>query len=330
MGIPAELIEQARDADLITVAQRYGVTLRRAATNEFAGACLVCGGRDRFAINVKKRIWNCRQCSVGGDAIAFVMHVDGCGFREAIEKLTGASQTAMPSRKPIPIATCAEADDKRPERALANARKIASGIVPLIDTLGEAYLSDIRKIDVTAIKDVLSRADAIGWHPAVYFNEIGHPLHGHKLGCIVGIMTDAKTAKPTGAISRTYLAPDGTKIGKAKTLGAPMGIIRLSPDDEVLEGLHLAEGLETALAGMARWDLRPMWSTGCAALMASFPVLAGIEALTVLVDHDLNGAGEKAGREAEARWRAAGREVNLFRPIAPGDLNDVVMRRVVS
>ena len=103
--------------------------------------------------------------------------------------------------------------------------------------------------------------------------------------------------------------------------------MRLSRDDEVLEGLFLAEGLETALAGMAHFDLRPMWSTGSSGLMASFPVLSGIEALTVMVDHDRNGAGERAARELEARWLAAGREVKLFQPDEPGDLNDVVIKR---
>jgi hypothetical protein len=34
-------------------------------------------------------------------------------------------------------------------------------------------------------------------------------------------MTDASTAEPTGAISRTYIGPDLTKVGKAKTLGSP-------------------------------------------------------------------------------------------------------------
>jgi hypothetical protein len=43
-----------------------------------------------------------------------------------------------------------------------------------------------------------------------------HSLRGRKLGCIVAIMTDAMTAEPTGAISRTYVAPDLTKIGRAK------------------------------------------------------------------------------------------------------------------
>jgi hypothetical protein len=99
--------------------------------------------------------------------------------------------------------------------------------------------------------------------------------------------------------------------------------VRLSPDEEVLEGLFIAEGLETALAAMSI-GLRPMWSTGSSGVLAAFPVLSGVEALNVIVDHDVNGAGERAAREVEARWRGAGEEVNLLRPGAPGDLNDAL------
>jgi hypothetical protein len=111
-----------------------------------------------------------------------------------------------------------------------------SEIRPVIGSPGERYLPDVRKIDGAAIEVVLSRTDAIGWHPAVYLNEPEYPkrgdpprpLHGRKLGCIIGVMTDAKTAEPTGAISRTHLAPDDTEIGKAKTLGSPRRIVRLT------------------------------------------------------------------------------------------------------
>ena len=68
----------------------------------------------------------------------------------------------------------------------------------------------------------------------------------------------------------------------------------------------------------------PTWALGSAGAVAAFPVLGGIEALNVIVDHDKNGAGERTARKVEARWRPAGREVNLLRPDAPGDFNDIV------
>ena len=191
----------------------------------------------------------------------------------------------------------------------------------------ERYLSqDARRIHTTAIADLLKRTDAIGWNPAVYFNEPGHPLHGQRLGCIVGIMTDPVTAQPTGAISRTYIGPYGKKVCKAKTLGEGGGVIRISRDEDALHGLFLGEGKETCLAAAAL-GLTPIWATGSATTMAKFPLVAGIESLTVIADHDANGAGERAAREVEARWGTAGREVRILRAKAVGyDLNDALKR----
>jgi putative DNA primase/helicase len=133
----------------------------------------------------------------------------------------------------------------------------------------------------------------------------------------------APTGKPTGGISRTYIH-EGKKVGKAKGLG-PAGIVRLTPDEDVTNGLHLAEGLETALDMMAK-GLRPMWSCGSTSIMAKMPVVSGIECLTILADHDENGAGERAALELEQRWREARREVLVVAPAAPGGFNDITMR----
>jgi DNA primase len=88
MMIPAHLVEIARAADILAVAQRYAA-LKRVATNEWAGPCPVCGGRDRFSVNMRKRLFNCRGGGGKGDVIALVMHVDGCSFSEAVERLAG-------------------------------------------------------------------------------------------------------------------------------------------------------------------------------------------------------------------------------------------------
>jgi putative DNA primase/helicase len=238
--------------------------------------------------------------------------------RLGIDRRQQENRPQTPPRRP----TQPPRDDDRDARALMFAKQIAFELRPVLGSPGETYLRDARKIVTSAIEDVLERTDGVGWHPAVYFNEPGHALHGRKLGAIISVMTDMITAEPTGAISRTYIH-EGRKLGKAKTLGSPAGIIRLSEDADVLEGLHIAEGLETALAGMSI-GLRPMWAAGSTALMAKFPVLSGVEALTVIVDHDANAAGERAARELEARWLDAGREVRLLRSDDYGDLNDII------
>jgi DNA primase len=84
-----ELIERARSVDILSVAAHYGARLRKAGGGEFAGSCPLCGGTDRFAVNVRKNIWNCRGCGKGGDVIELVRHLSGCDLTEAIERLTG-------------------------------------------------------------------------------------------------------------------------------------------------------------------------------------------------------------------------------------------------
>jgi hypothetical protein len=391
-------IERAKRVPILDAVQRLGLRLKKVAAAELAGACPHCGGQDRFSVNTRKQVWNCRGCAKGGDVVSLVQHARGLDFLEAVAFLTGEDIRARPAQKPVPSVSKSEtrasltlaqiasvlggevtADRVRaplPGRArqdrgltvilnhdapggfatfstessdfkalrayvrqrLENAAKTAAEaerrtetyvrdqiaaiqheIVPPKGTPGERYLRETRDIDTAAIADVLERVDAIGWHPAVYFNQEGHELHGKRLGCLVGVMTDPVTAAPTGGISRTYVH-EGRKVTKAKTLG-PGGIVRLSADEDVLGGLHIGEGLETCLYVMGL-GFRPMWSTGGTAMMTGFPVLGGIEALTIIADNDVNDAGEKAARAAEARWLEAGREVLIHIPNERGDVND--------
>jgi hypothetical protein len=207
----------------------------------------------------------------------------------------------------------------------ATVAQILTELRPILGSPGEAYLRAVRGIDAYQIADVLERTDAIGWHSSVLFRETGHELNDKRIGAIVAVMTDPSTTKPTGAISRTYLH-HGRKLGKAKTLGRGGGVCRLSLDEDVLAGLFLSEGLETALSAMAL-GLRPMWSTGSASVMAEIPILGGIESLTVLADNDSNkgAAGERAAREVGCRWLNAGRDVRILIPPEPGtDFNDML------
>jgi hypothetical protein len=296
---------------------------------EVAGREVLCPGPGH---GPKDRSLSVRPCAASPNE--FLTHsFAGDDWRDCLDhvrNLLGLGRYAASPSRAKPAKPAPPPDDDR-IRDLKSAAKIISQIVPIIGTSGEDYLRKIRLIDTTAIADVLERTDAIGWHPAVYFNQPDpkkehHELHGQRPGTIIGILTDPVTAKPTGAISRTYLRPDLTKIGKAKNF-AGIGIMRLSRDEDVLEGLYLAEGLETALYAMAK-GFRPLWAIGSTSLLASFPVLAGVECLTSLADRDRNEAGERAAKTAAARWQAAGREVHIKRLREGfGDLNDVEMRR---
>jgi hypothetical protein len=273
------------------------------------------------------------------EADGFVCHsFAGDDFRDCRDHVRERLGLTAAPRRRDPPPRVAPAGETRAE-AIAAWREafvraqiaaIVSRLAPVIGSPGEQYLRDIRCIDVDAVRDVLDRTDAIGWHSAVFFNapqrqgRPRHPLHGQLLGCIVAIMTDPVTALSTGAISRTYI-DDGRKVGKAKSLGLGGGVVRISPDDEVTQGLFLAEGIESALAGMSI-GLRPMWATGSTSIMAKFPVLSGIEALTIVADNDANGNGERAADEVAARWLEAGHETRVIVWDGTGDINDALKR----
>ena len=335
-------------ASILEVARLLGVRFKSNGGVERCGPCPVCGGDDRFSVNNTKGVFNCRQCNGRGDAIGLARFVTGMSYADALifvgdqravdidPRWRGVASSQTSSVRPISHTPNQKvvSEALREQARLAAATKVqaeriahyVAGLKPLAGSPGERFLREVRKINTAPIYDVLERTDAIGWHSAVYFNKAGHPLHGERLGCIVGVMTDARTAAPTGAISRTYIGPDGCKIGKATTLGSPAGIIRLSSDEDVCQGLFLAEGLETALAGMSI-GLRPMWSTGSTGVMAKFPPLAGIECLTLLADNDRNEVGQKAASVCGIAWREAGKQVRVFKREQVGDLNDALTGR---
>ena len=163
----------------------------------------------------------------------------------------------------------------------------------------------------------------VRWHPA-----LRHPF-GYVGPCLVALVTDVVTGEPIN-LHRTWLAADGS--GKAP-LDRPRlllkghrkagGVVRLWPDDEVTLGLCVAEGVETALS--AAFGFGRAWACLDAGNLAGLPALDGIEALTIVADHDA--AGLKAAAACAERWLVAGREVRIWRaPDLGDDLNDYASR----
>lgn len=111
------------------------------------------------------------------------------------------------------------------------------------------------------------------------------------------------------------------------TLGSKAGAaIKLSADENVAMGLAVGEGLETMLSA-TQLGFNPAWALGDAGNVRCFPVLPGIECLTVIVDNDESGIGQQAALECSMRWTDSGREVFRIVPDHGGDdLNDIIQR----
>ena len=64
--------------------------------------------------------------------------------------------------------------------------------------------------------------------------------------------------------------------------------------------------------------MTPAWAALNEAGLAGIPVLPGITQLTLLVDNDANGVGQKAAGNCKRVWTAAGRTVATLIPKQEG------------
>jgi putative DNA primase/helicase len=193
------------------------------------------------------------------------------------------------------------------------ARSLWRATVPAKETLAERYLVEMRRLG-------LPDSAAIRFHPRLKFSR-----NGEFLPAMVCAMVDIRTNEFTG-IHRTFLTADAKKAG-VLTLGRKLGsAIKIDPDDAVHEGLAVAEGIESAIA--ARFIYRPAWSLIDANGINGFPVLPGIEHLSIFADNDANKTGEIAAYECQERWQRAGAEVMIQMPPNVGeDIADIISNR---
>lgn len=264
------------------------------------------GGNDALRVFVngpKRGGWRDYHADEYGDALDLIAHLRRETRADAVQwalgwlGLTGSAELRpMLQRRPAPPEPPREAS---PPATLELARTIWREAQPARGTLVETYLISRR---------VWLPADApIRFHPEAWRN----PKFGPRGPAMIALMTNPATGEPCGA-HVTYLRPDGS--GKAEgerqkiMLGAA-GCIRLVPDEEVTIGLGIAEGIETSLSVMLRYGWSPVWAATSAGAIARFPVLPGIEALTIFADRDA--AGAVAAERCAARWTEAGREVQI-------------------
>jgi hypothetical protein len=154
-------------------------------------------------------------------------------------------------------------------------------------------------------------------------NWITNSYHPAILAPVVGIRSNKLQA-----LQITFLRPDASAkadIHPPRLYSGPKkgGCVKLWPDEEVVQGLAIAEGIETALSAIvSSW---PTWACLDAGNLGEFPVLNGIDALTIFADHDESGTGQNAARRTYDRWRAAGKDAAIILPSNIGaDWNDAV------
>jgi putative DNA primase/helicase len=274
------------------------------------------GNRGSFVLSVqgvKAGLWFDHENGCGGDIIGFLKHQLGCSIGDAIAyalRYLGSS-FGVSKRVALPVYR-EEADDAI---RIRSALQIWDGVLPLRGSLAERYLArrGIRVPD--------EALNALGFHPAC-------PFRGTTAPALVALIQDITTGEPVG-VHRRQLTLDAAAAGPPMSLGPKSdGVIRLSPATST--ELAIREGVETCLAGMMLGS-GPTWSVLDASGVSNFPVLEHVQRLTILVDHDESGTGQRAAAACRDRWLAAGKRVQLAMPDTPGqDFNDLLLAELRS
>jgi hypothetical protein len=141
-------IAEAKRMGMAEVMQRLDLTALKRAGVEWIGPCPICGGDDRFSINTRKEVFQCRKCDGKGDAIGLVRFVMGLDFPGALEWLCGpvqqisAEERARRDKRDAENAKRKEAEAAAyRKRAIADAKRIWDAGLPADNSPVAAYLA---------------------------------------------------------------------------------------------------------------------------------------------------------------------------------------------
>jgi phage/plasmid primase-like uncharacterized protein len=249
--IAERIIEQARSIRIEDECTRRNIKLR--GRNERYGPCPICGGDDRFSINLKKQVFYCRHCDVGGDVIQLVQHIDGGSFAEAVELLTGEQARPL-ACAPVTAKKQSIADYEREQHD--KAAWLWSQRKPITGTIGERYLR--------------ARGITCPLPPTLAFLAPYKPEHHPAMIAAFGLCEEPEPGlivppRNVIAVHLTLLEPDGSgkaNIEKKKiVIGSPGArpIVVAPPND--LLSLAITEGIEDGLSvyqatGIGVWVAR--------------------------------------------------------------------------
>jgi hypothetical protein len=268
-------IEQAKNAEILGVVSSFGAQLKRTGTAEFAGPCPLCAGTDRFSVNVKKKVCNCRKCGLKGDVVNFVETMTGGSFLDACERINGTprpdrsrdetfeEKNARLERNGRRLTDFQQREDEQQQIEAARAKRDEEAIAAILDravTLdkplaahGLAYLR-ARGLNPNErlIKDIRFVPDLDYW--GARDNGTRSVVHLANLPAIVALIRDFSGL--VIGISQTYLdpheprkwRPEGSPTNSAKKIRGEKkhGMILLYGRPS--ETLAIGEGWENCLA----------------------------------------------------------------------------------
>jgi Toprim domain len=257
--------------------------------------------RPVFAVKLKEpdfAIYNCAHCGESGYVHPDTSRVIDLGQRKQLR--------ADADRR--------EREDKQQRTAYAlqlwGERQLFRG------SRAETYLRDTRNIGDWL--EAFDLDESLGFHPSC-------PFGNERLPCMLGLVRNIESDKPQ-AVHRTALTtdPKPQRIHRLSLGPVAGGAVKLSLDGDVTQGLLIGEGIETVLSASLVLRFRPAWSVISRSGIANFPILSGIECVTIAVDKDDSGDGQRDAATLAQRLEAAGVEARRAHPKIGNDFNDVL------
>jgi putative DNA primase/helicase len=265
----------------------------------------MCGGTDRFSINTRKQLWNCRQCKpkkIRGDVIGLGQWLNGVTFEQAVEILTGER---LPAHIPREESTSPSKESEQYDREQhEKAAWLWSRRVPIIGSIAERYLREARKI-------TCALPPTLGFLPA-------HKDHAPALIAASALVEEIEpdvldVPRDVRSVHLVTLKPDGSDKAdievKKRTIGRPGKLpIILAPVNDLL-GLAVTEGIEDGLTVHLATGLG-VWAAATAGRMQALGEMipSYIEAVTIYSHADDSGqanarhlADALLGRQIEVR-----------------------------
>jgi DNA primase len=353
---PQELDEIRHRIGLPDLAARLGIELKRKG-REYLGLCPFHNERTPSFTIVPGKFYHCFGCGSHGDAVGLVMRMKGIDFPEAVAMLAEESGVALgrlgaAEKDRARERAKAEAEAATAERAQAteDAREIWRSCRPAEGSLVEDYLRS-RAIEPEALGGV---PRSLRFHPALRLAK-----GDYRPAMVAAVQAPAD---PIVAVHRTFLRADGkgkAEIERPKRMFGPVwqGAVRFGP---ATPEMRIAEGIETSLSVLVVTLLegRSVWAALSLGNMAGsgdedylgdahpsrpghrlpvtvpdmerpgliLPELCRAVTLCVDMDNKDPWASEALIARAYARYRAEGLRVDIARPPAGMDFNDLLRR----
>jgi putative DNA primase/helicase len=183
-------------------------------------------------------------------------------------------------------------------------------------TLAERYLRDGRKLDLPAEL----AGQVLRFHPRCPWRDenTGRTIF---IPALIVPFRSIDDDSITGIHRIALNAADGTKRGRRMLGIVSRAAIKLDP----LSGdtLVIGEGAESCMAAR-QLGLAPVWALGTVGAISFFPVINGVNQLTILGES--GEASTRAIRLCGTRWRRAGRRVRVVMPNEGfSDMNDALI-----